>query len=251
MTESVQSVGRALDLLEQLGASDSDMPLGDLARATGLHPPTAHRLLQTLVQRDWVVRIPSTTHYRLSRKLLSIVGDIEARTARLRALARPHLIALRDDTGESTNLVVLDGLAAVYIDQVPSQRPIRMFTEIGARVPAYASGAGKAMLAFQTSAVDRALERHVLEPLTAHTLTDHGALKRSLRQARTRGYAFDNEEYELGVACTAAPVRGGDGIAVAAISVSAPAARWRALNRAQLGRQIAQHAGEISALLPS
>jgi DNA-binding IclR family transcriptional regulator len=249
MAESVQSVGRALDLLEHLGASDGDMSLADLARATGLQPPTAHRLLQTLVQRDWVVRNPSTTHYRLSRKLLSIVGDIEARTARLRALARPHLIALRNDTGESTNLVVLDGLAAVYIDQVPSQRPIHMFTEIGARVPAYASGAGKAMLAFQTSAVDRALGRHALEALTDHTLTDYAALKRALRQARARGYAFDNEEYELGVACTAAPIRGGDGIAVAAISVSAPAVRWRAVDRARLGRQVAQHADEISALL--
>src|SRR5262249_22011020 len=249
--ESVQSVGRALDLLERLGASDGDVPLGDLARATGLQPPTAHRLLQTLVQREWVVQNPRTTQYRLRRKLLSIVGDIEARTARLRALARPHLTALRDDTGESTNLVVLDGLAAVYIDQVPSRRPIRMFAEIGARVPAYASGAGKAMLAFQTPTVDRALERLTLEPLTAHTLTDRAALKRALRQARTRGYAFDSEEYEVGVACTAAPIRGEDGIAVAAISVSAPAARWRALDRGRLGRQIAEHASEISALLPS
>lgn len=251
MAESVQSVGRALNLLEALGASDGDASLGDLARTTGLQPPTAHRLLATLVQREWVVRNPNTSHYRLSRKLLSIAGDIEARTARLCAVARPHLTALRDDTGESTNLVVLDGLAAVYIDQVPSQRPIRMFTEIGARVPAYASGAGKAMLAFQTPAVDRALDRLTLEALTVHTLTDRAALKRALRQARSRGYAFDSEEYELGVACTAAPIRGGDGIAVAAISVSAPVARWRALDRSRLGCQIAGHASEISAQLPS
>lgn len=218
----------------------------ELARGAGLQPPTAHRLVQTLVEREWVVQNPSTSHYRLSRRLLAIVGDLEARTARLRALARPHLVALRDLSGESTNLVVLDGLAAVYIDQVPSRRPIRIFTEIGARVPAYASGAGKAMLAFQPPAVQRALERVVLEPLTVHTLSDQAALKRALRQARSRGYAFDNGEYEIGVACTAAPIRAGEGTAVAAISVSAPAARWRALDRDGLGRELAARAREIS-----
>jgi DNA-binding IclR family transcriptional regulator len=164
----------------------------------------------------------------------------------MRAIARPHLEALRELSGESTNLVVLDGLAAVYIDQAPSLRQIRMFTAIGARVPAYASAAGKAMLAFASPGVIAAVDRLPLESLTRRTITEHAALKRELRKARARGYAFDNQECELGVACAAAPILDLDGTAFAAISVSAPAARWRTLDRTRLGRLLAEHGHAIS-----
>jgi len=249
MAESVQSVGRALDLIERLSDADAEVGLTELARRAGLQPPTAHRLLQTLVARGWVVQNPATSRYRLSHRLLAVAGGIEAQTARVRAAARPHLERLRDLSGESTNLVVLDGLSVVYLDQAPSLRPMRMFTAIGARVPAYASAAGKAMLAFASPGAIVALNRVSLEPLTEHTLTDHAALKRELRRARTRGYAFDNEEYELGVACAAAPILDLDGTAFAALSVSAPATRWRTLDRATLGRQLAEHGREISSEL--
>lgn len=249
MPESVQSVTRALNLVEHLSGTDSDLSLTELARLAELQPPTAHRLLQTLVERQWVVQDPSTTRYRLSHRLLGIVGDLEARTGRLRALVRPHLEALRDLSGESTNLVLLDGLATVYIDQVPGRRPIRMFTEIGARVPAYASGAGKAMLAFAPSGAQRALTRTPLKQLTEHTVTDLATLQREFEQIRTVGYACDNEEYEIGVACVAAPILAGDDAAPAAISISAPAARWKSVDRDALGRQLADHAAQISGQL--
>lgn len=246
MTELVQSVQRALGLVEQLAGTDGDVSLTELARRTGLQAPTAHRLLRTLIDRDWVVRNPATSHYRLSYKLLAIAGGIEARERRLRSVARPSLEALRDATGESTNLVVLDGLAAVYIDQVAGTRPIRMFTEIGARVPAYASGAGKAMLAHVPAAVRTTLKRAPLEALTDRTMTEPAALQAELGRVRERGYAIDDEEYEIGVACIAAAIVTGDGKVAGAISVSAPAARSRALDRAHLGRQLAEHARAIA-----
>jgi IclR family acetate operon transcriptional repressor len=249
MPESVQSVRRAIALVEQLGDSESDMTLSELARRTELQPPTAHRLLRTLIALDWVVQDPSTSRYRLGHKLVSIVGGIEARTQRLKMLARPHLEALCELSGESTNLVVLDGLSAVYVDQVVSGRPIRMFAEIGARVPAYASGAGKAMLAVAPPAVRRALERETLEQLTPHTLTDHKRLAAELEGIARRGYAIDDEEYELGVACIGAAIQSADGVKAAALSISAPAARWRTLDRATLGEQLADHARELSAAI--
>lgn len=249
MVESkvVQSVARALDLLELVAAADDEIALVELARRAGLQPPTAHRLLQTLADREWVVQNPRTSRYRLSHKLLSLVGDIEARTARLRALARPHLEAIRDAADESTNLVVLDGLAAVYVDQVPSSRPVRLFTEIGGRVPAYASGAGKAILAFQPQGVtDKLLARSRLRALTANTLSARDQLETDLRRTRERGYALDNEEYESGVVCVAAPILAPDATAVAAISVSGPAARVRDLGLEALGVRLAEHAHDIS-----
>ena len=249
MAESVRSVGRALKLLENLATGGGEVALKDLSRGNGLQPPTAYRLLQTLVEHGWVVQNPATSGYRLSHKLLALVGDVEARSARLRAVARPHLETLRDFSGESTNLVVLDGVAAVYIDQVPSLRPFRMFTEIGARVPAYASGAGKAMLAFASPAVRMAVDRGPREPLTSRTLTDGEALSAALGEARTRGYAVDNEEYEPGVACIAAPICDTDGNAFAAISVSGQVERLRALDHDELAQRLTSHAHQISAEL--
>jgi IclR family acetate operon transcriptional repressor len=246
-SKTVQSVGRALDLLDLVASSHDEIALAELAKRTGLQPPTAHRLLQTLAEREWVVQNPRTSRYRLSHKLLSLVGDIEARTARLRAIARPHLEAIRDASDESTNLVVLDGLAAVYVDQVASSRPVRMFTEIGGRVPAYASGAGKAMLAFQPPhATSALLAGAVLRPLTPHTFTEREELERDLERTRERGYALDNEENEAGVVCVAAPILAHDETALAAVSVSGPAARMRAVALDELGASLAGHASEIS-----
>jgi len=246
-SRTVQSVGRALDLLELVASAESEIALVELARRTGLQPPTAHRLLHTLVDREWIVQNPRTSRYRLSHKLVALVGTIEARTARLRVVARPHLEAVRDSTDESTNLVVLDGLAAVYVDQVPSSRPVRMFTEIGGRVPAYASGAGKAMLAFQAPGVASALLAGAsLTPLTQHTVTSQTGLERELARAREDGYAFDNEEYESGVVCVAAPILAQDGTALAAISISGPAARLHTVDLDEIGRELAGHAREIS-----
>lgn len=246
-SKAVQSVARALDLLEIVAADDDEIALAELARRARLHPPTAHRLLQTLADREWIVQNPRTSRYRLSHKLLSLVGDIEARTARLRVLAHPHLEAIRDAADESTNLVVLDGLAAVYVDQVPSSRPVRMFTEIGGRVPAYASGAGKAMLAFQPPGVATTLlARARLAPLTPHTLTERAELEAELEHTRKRGYALDNEEYESGVVCVAAPILAHDATALGAISLSGPAARVRELGLEALGARLAEHAHHIS-----
>lgn len=243
----MQSVARALDLLELVASADDEIGLTALARRAGLQPPTAHRLVQTLVEKEWVAQNPQTSRYRLSHKLLSLVGGLEARTARLRAIARPHLESIRDASDESTNLVVLDGLAAVYVDQVPSSHPMRMFAEIGGRVPAFASGAGKAMLAHQPPAVRKALLTGAdLRPLTPHTLTDRDALERELALSRERGYAFDNEEYQPGVLCVAAAILAEDATAVGAISVSGPVARMQELDPDALGASLAGHARAIS-----
>jgi IclR family transcriptional regulator, acetate operon repressor len=249
MAESarVQSVARALELLELLAAAGDELALSELARRAGLQPPTAHRLLQTLAEREWVVQNPRTSRYRLSHKLLALVGDVETRTARLRALARPHLEAMRDACDESTNLVVLDGPSAVYVDQVPSSRPVRLFTEIGGRVPAYASGAGKAILAFQSARVTRALlTRARLQPLTPHTLAQRDELDADLERTRERGYALDREEYEPGIVCVAAPILTQDATAIGAISVSGPAARVEKLGLDRLGASLAEHAHNIA-----
>jgi IclR family acetate operon transcriptional repressor len=239
-------VARAFGLLEALAVRD-EAGLVQLARDASLHPSTAHRLLAALIDCGYATQSPTNGRYRLGRKVLELASGSKARDARLRAAARPHLEAIRAAVDESANLVVLDGLSAMYLDQVESRRAVRLFAEPGRRVPAHTSGAGKAMLAFQDVALlDKLFASEPLERLTPHTITVAATLREELERVRVRGYALDNEEHEEGVSCLGAPVFDESGHACAAVSVSAPSPRLHRCGLVELGGLIAGHAGEVS-----
>jgi len=245
----VQAVARAFGLLEALTAQD-EMGLTELARGASLHPSTAHRLLASLIHCGYASQSPLTGRYRLGRKVLELARGSRALDAHLRSLARPHLEEIRAAVDETTNLVALEGMSAIYVDQVESRRAVRLFAEPGRRVPAHASGAGKAILAFQDASVlARFYAREPWERLTPGTLTTAGVLRDELTRIRERGYAVDNEEYEEGVSCVGAPVFDVSGLPCAAISVSAPTARLERCGLGQLGTLLARHAGELSGSL--
>lgn len=242
----VQSVARALGLLEAVAARD-EVGLAELGRNTALQPSTVHRLLATLIACGYVVQNKGTGRYRLSHKVVALAGDPERRVARLRAIARPHLEAIRDHSDETTNLVVLERFTATYVDQAESSRAVRMFTQIGRRVAAHATGAGKAMLAFQLEAARADLLASApYKSLTAHTITSATALLQELDRVRARGYAIEDGEYEADVGCVGMPILDDDGYAIAAISVAAPLARLRQLDIAALATIMSAHTREIS-----
>lgn len=242
----VQSVVRSFGLLEAVASAD-EVGLVELAHRTGLQPSTTHRLLATLIECGYVVQNPETSRYRLSHKVVELAGGPEHRIERLRTAVRPHLLAVRDATEETTNLCVLDRFTVVYVDQAESAHAVRMLTEIGRRVPAHACGAGKVMLAHQPAeAVAAYAAREPFPALTAHTLTTERELALELRRARSRGYALDREEFEDGVACVAAPILGPRDEVLAAISVSGPAARLLRADLAKLGELVLAHARAVS-----
>jgi IclR family acetate operon transcriptional repressor len=219
----VQSVERTFALLEALGRSTRPLGVSELAVECDLSLATIHRLLRTLVDLGYVRQEPSRT-YALGPGLLRL-GERAA--SGLTAWSRPLLEGLVRELGESVNLATLDGDRVVYLAHVPSSRSMRMFTEVGARAAAHATGVGKAMLAelaqLAPDAARDLLARTDLEPLTEHTITDPDELAEALRTAARQGYALDDEEQEVGVRCVAVAVPGSR--PQLAVSTSGPTSR--------------------------
>jgi IclR family acetate operon transcriptional repressor len=219
----VQSLERALDILELLTRSEGELGVTEVGTALGLPNGTAHRLLATLTRRGYARQNPETRKYALGIKAFTLVS---AAQERLGPLARPFLTELMEVSGESSNLASLDKNSVVYIEQVPAPRMVRMFTEPGNRVPPHATGTGKVLLAYQPEEViDAVIRQSGLPRFTPHTITNPERLGRELDYIREQGYATDSEEMEEGVRCLAAPVFGPDGRILAAMSISGPAGR--------------------------
>jgi len=246
----VQSLDRALDLLEALGAAD-ELGVSELAGRTGLVPSTAHRLLTTLVARRFVSQT-ERGRYQLGPMFLELTSGRDDPAVRLRGVARPHLRAIQHATGETANLVILEGRSVVYVDQVEGSRTMRMFTEVGSTALAHSTGAGKAILAWLAPDDVRRIYGELAEPLeqlTVRTLGTVAELTEDLTRIRRRGYAIDDEEHEEGVSCVAAAVFDHSGEPRGAISVSGPSGRILNANTADLATLIREHAARASAAL--
>lgn len=221
----VQSVERTLDILEALVEFGSEVGLVEISQAVSLPLATVHRLLGTLITRGYVKQNRQNRKYALGFRALQMGSDMRQRFS-LRLEARPFLQRLMQRSGESANLAVLDDGEIVYIDQAQSSRILRMFTQIGNRLPAHSTGSGKVMLAFAPAEiVDGILRRYGLAARTPHTIVELPTFKRELDRIREVGYAIDDEEHEEGVRCVAVPVRDESGQVVASLSISGPVTR--------------------------
>ena len=217
----VQSVHRALDLVEILAAGGGRLSLSDIADRTVIPVPTIHRLLRTLVERGYVRQL-SNRQYALGLRLVPLGATANS----LAGVDTEAILAgLVDEMGESANVAVLAGNHAEYVAQASAPRAMRMFTEIGRRVELHCTGVGKALMA-QLS--DREVEGIVhgvgLRAHTEHTITTSAELAASLRDVRRLGYALDEQEQEIGIRCVAVPVPTEAGVWMA-ISVSGPLPR--------------------------
>ena len=218
----VQSVDRALDLLEGLASSEDAVGVGALAAATGLPAGTVHRLLKGLVCRGYVRQV-AERKYALGAAAFRL-GDAAQRG--LAHSARPYLTQLVERTGETANLSVLEGDDVVYVAQVPSPHTLRMFAEVGRHVSPHSTASGKVLLAaLPPDRVAAVIGRLPLPGLTEHTITDQREVLAEVARTRARGWAADDQEQERGVRCLAVPV-GRGGKVLAAMSLSGPAERF-------------------------
>lgn len=235
----VQSVERALTLLETLAKHHEAVRLADLETATGLPLPTIHRLMKSLLRRGYVRQEPSR-RYSLGSRLVHL-GDLAG--ASLGAAATHHLQRVVDRVGETTNLAKLEGDAAVYVNQVPSSHSVRMFTQVGRRVDLHSTGVGKALLSqLPDKEVLAILDRVGMPAQTNRTITSPDALLAELSEIREQGWAVDNAEHEEGVRCVAAPV---PHPARLAISISGPSGRVTVARLPEIGAFLQQVANEL------
>lgn len=220
-TGGVQSVQRAFEILEVMAAGGGGaLALSDIAAATKRPAPSIHRLIRTLVELGYV-RQDSSRRYALAPGLIRL-GDGAAR--QFGTWADPLLAELVQTIGETANMAIIEGGKALYVAQVAGRHSMRMFTEVGRRVPMHTTAVGKALLCQLSDAeVRNILQVAGMRAETERTITDPDALLRELAAGRVLGYVSEVGEQELGVSCVAVPVP--DAPVLSAISFSGPEPR--------------------------
>lgn len=244
--KNIQSLDRAIQILEVLGNNPSGMGVSELSRVVNLPKSTVHRILDTLLQKGYVEKNSEKEKYKLGLKIVELSNKILA-NMELRSEARPYLEELMNYVNEVVHLCVLRDGEMVYIDKVECPNPIRMYSQIGRRIPVHCTAVGKATLAFlPKDEVIRILEMKGMPRKTQNTITDLQQLLNHLEEVRRLGYAVDDIEHEEGIRCVAAPIFDGTGQVVAAISVAGPDFRITIERIPQLADKVREVAQKIS-----
>src|SRR5215469_9250452 len=220
---NIQSVDRALYLLETIADAGGEATLTDLASRTGLNISTCHHLLATLIQRGFATKVPGRL-YALGARIIylghaCLQVDLPRR-------AQPYLEAINQATGETVHLAALQGDNVVTLSVREARHAVRVDTgRIGKMEAPHATSLGKAILAWLPEDEMRRILAHGMKRFTDKTITEFPALIESLRIVRRNGYALDREEFLPGVICVGAAIRDQVGTVIGAISASTPAMR--------------------------
>lgn len=241
----VQVLERVFRILDLLETEHSDAALPRIAARLELHKSTAHRLLTILEGRGFVER-DGAGKYRIGPRVIELGLSALSRLD-LYEVAGPHLRALADETGETAHLAVMRNGEVVSLMTADGRQTLRAPGAIGDRKPAYCTAIGKAMLAYaDKQTIAELLKPGRLRSYSTKTITSPKRLQSELKSILERGYAVDNEEWELGLRCIGAPVRDSSGAVMAAVSISGPAFRIKPESVPALARIVLARAAGLS-----
>ncbi|MES2363483.1 MAG: IclR family transcriptional regulator [Pseudomonadota bacterium] len=237
---------KGLQLLEELVDREGAVGVSELALQLGMGKSNVHRTLQALVELGYVVNEDGRGSYRASLKMWELGARMIARLD-VRQAAQPAMHWLLDATRETVHLSVLDGEQVMYVDKLDSPEPVRAYSEIGGRAPAYCVATGKVLLAWR----ERSLPSlHPVnskrEAFTPATIIDAAEMTQELARIRTQGYAVNRGEWRASVWGVAAPITDGTGRVVAAIGVSGPATRIKPAGIRLLAKAVTEAAQRIA-----
>lgn len=245
---SIQSVDRAITLLEAIAEAGGETTLTELSRRTKLNISTCHHLLSTLVQRGYVAKVPVRRSYALGARILYLSNALTQ--VDLPARAAPFIEQINEKTGETVHLAVLQGDAMMKVAKRESRHPVRVDTgTLGKSDAAHATASGKAMLAWLPEGEIKRVLAHGMTRYTPNTITEWPALIEELRHVRRDGYSMDREEYQPGVICVGAAIRDHNGAVVGAISASTPTMRASDAHLALVREQVTGAVRALSAEL--
>jgi DNA-binding IclR family transcriptional regulator len=247
---NIRVLDRAFRVLSLL-SDGKPRTLQELSEGIELSTSTTFRLLATLSYYRYISRDEQTNRYSLWLACLELARGFNE-SFDLRRIALPDLEALRDEVKETVHLGILDQMEIVYIEKLQGLHAIGlMSSRVGGRSPAYCTGIGKALLAFEKPPVVRKYFRdHPMHRYTDTTIITFSKLDSVLESVRSKGYALDHGEHEAEVRCVAAPIFDINDAVVAALSISGPAARLEPLEQQQdLIQKARQTASDISVKL--
>jgi IclR family transcriptional regulator, pca regulon regulatory protein len=219
----IDSVEKAFRLLQIFSAEHPAVTVSQAAELAGLTRATARRILLTCVRLGFAET--DGRLFRLTARVLRL-GYGYLASLPMWENAQSHMRQLADELRESCSMATLDGAHIVYVARVPAPRSMSITLSVGSRLPAYPTSMGRVLLAaLPEQQLGSYLDTVRLEPLTPRTIVDRGALEAELVRVRQQGFAMVDGEREEGVRSAAAPVRSRSGDVLAALNVSANAAR--------------------------
>ena len=214
------TVGKALDVLEQVAGFGRPVRFTELQSASPLPKATLYRLVRTLCRQRMLSFDPDRRVYGLGVRLVRLAHNAWEQSS-LAPVARPHLESLSRAVRETVHLAQLDSAHVLYVDKMNAERPITMYSEAGKVGPAYCTGVGKVMLAFlEEPVLSETLAQQSFHRFTENTIVTEDALRAELAGIRAHGYGVDREEHEPGIICVAAPILTPGGSVFGGLSVT-------------------------------
>lgn len=215
-----------MKVLQAIADSSEPADMAQLSASLPYPRATLYRIVSALVSEELVEEDKATGTFRLGIRLVNLAAKAWDEND-LRLIAREHIVALRDATGETIHLAVPSGTEMVYIDKLESPRNVRMTSRIGTRVSLHSTSVGKAYLAaLDLAACENIIASMSFQPRTEHTIVDRAVFEAELQKTRARGFSADYEENELEIGCFGAAILGRNGSPIGAISMSMPKYRF-------------------------
>lgn len=244
--KSIQVIDRALDVLELLATEKNGLGVTEVGKRLGLHKSTVHRIISTMAERGYIEKASGGGSYKIGLKLVEL-SSVHLSNVELKTEARPYLWELTSKMNLTSHLAILDGADAIYIEKVDVVSNIRLYSQIGRRIPVYCSALGKSLLSgLSDSELEDIISKCNLKKLTGNTITDREELVNQIKRVRVIGWSVDDEEHDEGIRCIAAPVLDYRGKVIAAVSISGPSSAVSRERDLEVGELVAGIALKIS-----
>lgn len=246
MANTVQSLDRAIEILEALANEGKSLGVTELSKKLGLHKSTVHRMLSTWVEWGYVEKSWDDDRYKLGLKVVEL-GSVYLNNIQLKTEALPYLRELMNKSHNTAHLARLEGGDVVYMDKVDVVNNIRIYSQIGKRLPAHCTALGKVMAAYANEReVEKIFSPEKFTALTDKTIIDKNEFLEELKKIKKEGWALDDEELQSGIRCVAAPVMDYRGEVIAAVSTTAPKEEFNNDKISEIKEYVKETARKIS-----